>query len=161
MIFLALDSTYPNHTVYASYLVFQLFSHKALYDDDNEDMQPTKEYTGQNPFRLHRRHRNITDGETVSSPCSAHGGDAATTLSRPVDANPDVEPGTHSIASVESETEAEVPEQPLMNLTVCLWLLVVVTVVRACRDNHIKFSIFPRFSWSLLLQSSSLIQLMA
>jgi Ca2+:H+ antiporter len=127
--------------IYASYLVFQLFSHKALYDDDNEDMQPTKEYTGQNPFRLHRRHRNITDGETVSSPSSAHGGDAVTMLSRPADANPDVEPGTHSIASVESETEAEVPEQPLMNLTVCLWLLVVVTVLVAVTAEFLVDSI--------------------
>lgn len=125
--------------IYASYLVFQLFSHKALYDDDNEDMQPTKEYTGQNPFRLHRIHRNITDGERVSSPSSAHDGEAAIALSHPADANPDVEPGTHSIASAETETEA--PEQPLMNLAVCLWLLVVVTVLVAVTAEFLVDSI--------------------
>ncbi|KAG2133802.1 calcium proton exchanger [Suillus bovinus] len=123
--------------IYASYLVFQLFSHKALYDDNNEDMQPTKEYEGQNPFRLHRTRRNITDAETVSSPTLAHGGEAAATLSHPTGANPDVEPGTHSIASVETEA----PEQPLMNLAVCLWLLVVVTVLVAVTAEFLVDSI--------------------
>ncbi|KAG2112550.1 calcium proton exchanger [Suillus discolor] len=109
--------------IYASYLVFQLFSHKALYDDDNENMQPTKAYAGQNPFRLHRRRRIITDGENVSSPSSTHDREAAATLSCPADANPDVEPGTYSIASVETEI------QPLMNIAVCFWLLAVVAVL--------------------------------
>ncbi|KAG1873383.1 Sodium/calcium exchanger protein-domain-containing protein [Suillus tomentosus] len=109
--------------IYASYLVFQLCSHKALYDDVNEDMQPTKGYAGQNPFRLHRRRRVITDGENVLSPSSTHDREAAATLSHPTDPNPDVEPGTHSIASVETEI------QPLMNLAVCFWLLAVVTVL--------------------------------
>ncbi|KAG2130002.1 calcium/proton exchanger [Suillus cothurnatus] len=110
--------------IYASYLVFQLLSHKALYDDDSEDVQPTKRYTGENPFRLHRTRRNIEDGETVSSPSSAHG-EASTMSSRPADANPDVEPGTHSTAPVETEAH----EQPLMSLAVCLLLLVVVTAL--------------------------------
>lgn len=123
--------------IYASYLVFQLFSHKALYGDDNEDMQPTREYMGQNPFRLHRTHRNITDSERVSSPSSAHDGGATTTLFHPTDANPDVEPGTHSKAPVETE----VPEQPLMNLAVCLWLLVVVTVLVAVTAEFLVDSI--------------------
>ncbi|KAG2078544.1 calcium/proton exchanger [Suillus decipiens] len=123
--------------IYASYLVFQLFSHKALYDDDNEDMQPTKEYAGQNPFRLHRTHRNITDGETVLSPSPTREGEASTTLSRPADVNRDVEPATHSIASVETVT----PEQPLMSLTVCLCLLVIVTVLVAVTAEFLVDSI--------------------
>ncbi|KAG2112544.1 uncharacterized protein F5147DRAFT_683310 [Suillus discolor] len=106
--------------IYASYLVFQLFSHKALYADDNENMQPTKAYAGQKPFRLHRRRRIITDGENVSSPSSTHDREAAATFA---DANPDVEPGTYSIASVEIEI------QPLMNIAVCIWLLAVVAVL--------------------------------
>lgn len=69
------------------------------------------------------------EGETVSSPSSVHEGGPAMTLHLPADANPDMEPGTHS--SVETEVE-----QPLMSLAVCLWLLVVVTTVRACRDDH-------------------------
>jgi Ca2+:H+ antiporter len=121
--------------IYASYLVFQLFSHKALYDDDNEDMQPTKGYTGENPFRLHRTRRNIMDGETVPSPSSAHG-EPDMTLPRPADANPDVEPATRSTASVESEAE-----QPLMSLAVCLWLLVVVTVLVAVTAEFLVDSI--------------------
>jgi Ca2+:H+ antiporter len=122
--FLAINPTQLNYPVYASYLVFQLLSHKALYDDDSEDVQPTKRYTGENPFRLHRTRRNIEDGETVSSPSSAHG-EASTMSSRPADANPDVEPGTHSTAPVETEAH----EQPLMSLAVCLLLLVVVTAL--------------------------------
>ncbi|KAH7906844.1 Calcium/proton exchanger [Hygrophoropsis aurantiaca] len=45
--------------IYASYLVFQLFSHKALYDDGNEDIQASKKYD-KNPFVLkrHRKHEN-------------------------------------------------------------------------------------------------------
>jgi Ca2+:H+ antiporter len=100
-------------------------------------MQQTKAYAGHNPFRLHRTRRNITDGETVRSPSSTHDREAATTLSRPADADPDVELGTNSIASLETEAL----EQPLMNLAVCIWLLVVVTVVRPYRDSHTKFSI--------------------
>ncbi|KAG1797004.1 calcium/proton exchanger [Suillus plorans] len=107
---------------YASYLVFQLCSHKALYDDVNEDMQPTKAYAGQNPFRLRRR-RIITDGENVPSPSLTHDREAAATSSHPTDPNPDVEPGTYSITSVETEI------QPLMNLAVCFWLLAVVAVL--------------------------------
>lgn len=122
--------------IYASYLVFQLFSHKALYDDNNEDMQQTKDYTGQNPFRFHRTRRNIMDGETVSSPNPAHDGEPAMTLPHPTDANPDVEPGAHSIASVETEAE-----QPLMSLAVCLWLLVVVTVLVAVTAEFLVDSI--------------------
>ncbi|KAG1750398.1 calcium proton exchanger [Suillus paluster] len=127
--------------IYASYLVFQLFSHKALYDDNNQDMQPTRGYKpGENPFRLSRirNHKNITEGQTVSSPNSIHEREAATTsrLSRsePI---PDVEPGSHSTAS--SETEAS--EQPLMSLAVCLWLLVGVTVLVAVTAEFLVDSI--------------------
>ncbi|KAG2137468.1 calcium proton exchanger [Suillus clintonianus] len=121
--------------IYASYLVFQLFSHKALYDDANEDMQQTKGYVGENPFRLQRmrNRRNITDGELASSPISTHEGGAAF---RPADAALDVEPGTRSTAPVE---EAE--EQPMMSLAVSLWLLIVVTVLVAVTAEFLVDSI--------------------
>jgi Ca2+:H+ antiporter len=132
--------------VYASYLVFQLFSHKALYDDDNEDIEHTKRYEGENPFKFRglRNRKNIMGGETVLSPSSTRIEEApvlpstrpegvsfaasteqplqTTPSTRPEGATLDVERGSHSAASA---------EQPLMSLTVCLWLLVVVTVVRA------------------------------
>ncbi|KAG1819224.1 Sodium/calcium exchanger protein-domain-containing protein [Suillus subaureus] len=123
--------------IYASYLVFQLLSHKTLYDDDNEDVQPTKGYTGKNLFQLYRTGRNIEDGETMSSPSSAQDGEATTTLPHPADANPDVESGTHSTALVETEA----PEQPLMSLTVCLLLLVVVAVLVAVTAEFLVDSI--------------------
>lgn len=56
------------------------------------------------------------------------------TLHRPADANPDMEPGTHS--SVETEAE-----QPLMSLAVCLWLLVVVTTLVAVTAEFLVDSI--------------------
>ncbi|KAG0699616.1 calcium proton exchanger [Suillus ampliporus] len=123
--------------IYASYLVFQLFSHKALYDDGNEDMQPTKGYKpGENPFRLHRirNRKNITDGDIVSSPDSTHDGEAATTSAHAI---PDVEPGTRSIASVKTDD----PEQPQMSLAVCLWLLAAVTVLVAVTAEFLVDSI--------------------
>jgi len=108
-----------SHPVYASYLVFQLFSHKALCEDDNEDVQPTKGYEGENPFRLYSgsSRKNITDGESVlSPPDSMHEGMATT----------DVEHGSPS---------TEAPEQPQMSVAVCICLLVVVTVVRTNSDG--------------------------
>jgi Ca2+:H+ antiporter len=126
----------PNRfPVYASYLVFQLFSHKGLYDDDNGVIEQTKEYEGQNPFKFRglRNRKNIMGGEEppalpstrpegVSFAASTEQPLQTTSSTRPEGATLDVEHGSHSAASV---------EQPLMSLAVCLWLLVVVTVVRA------------------------------
>ncbi|KAJ8592050.1 calcium/proton exchanger [Rhizopogon salebrosus TDB-379] len=142
--------------IYASYLVFQLFSHKALYDDDNEDIEHTKVYEGENPFKFHglRNRKNIMGGETVLSPSSTRIEEAPVLPStrpegvsfaasteqplptspstRPEGANLDVEHGSHSAASA---------EQPLMSLTVCLWLLVVVTVFVAVTAEFLVDSI--------------------
>lgn len=52
-------------SMYGSYLVFQQFSHKALYDDDNEDVQMSKAY--QNPWRRSRPHRSDGSAESADS----------------------------------------------------------------------------------------------
>ncbi|KAJ8591762.1 calcium proton exchanger [Rhizopogon salebrosus TDB-379] len=119
--------------IYASYLVFQLFSHKALCDDDNEDVQQTKGYEGENPFRLYkkRNHENLVDGEMVSS-------EAASTpsLCRAEGAIPDVENGNRPTTTVET-----VPEQPQMSVAVCIGLLIFVTVLVAVTAEFLVDSI--------------------
>ncbi|OJA15783.1 hypothetical protein AZE42_10335 [Rhizopogon vesiculosus] len=96
---------------YASYLVFQLHSHKALCDDNNEDMQPTKGYEGENPFMLHWRssRKNMVDSEMVSFPNLIHEGevDTTTSVSCAEVAMPNVEHGGPKI---------EAPEQPQMSV---------------------------------------------
>src|ERR1700729_1046074 len=42
--FLCSPLTYIHPAVYGSYLVFQLFSHKALYDDNSKDVSKSTEY---------------------------------------------------------------------------------------------------------------------
>lgn len=105
----------PNHLclVYGSYLVFQLFSHKALYHDSGEDILQSKGYEGQNPWlqlRLYRR-KNATP---VQSPLPM--GDEEVAI------NP-------AVAVEGSDTESEI--ETYMSVPVSLGLLVVVTVVRA------------------------------
>ncbi|OAX33116.1 calcium/proton exchanger [Rhizopogon vinicolor AM-OR11-026] len=122
--------------IYASYLVFQLFSHKTLCDDDNEEMQPTKGYEGENPFRLYGRsgRKNMADGEMVSSPSLAHEEEGATTasVSRAEGGMLDVEHGG---------PEIEALEQPQMSVAVCIWLLIVVTVLVAVTAEFLVDSI--------------------
>jgi Ca2+:H+ antiporter len=88
-----------------------LFSHKALYEDDNEDVLVSKDYArGENPWlrlRPRRARPPVVDEEV------------ATRNAESTDAE-------HS-ASTDSGTEVE----PYMSVTVCLGLLVGVTVVSA------------------------------
>lgn len=132
--------------IYASYLVFQLFSHKALYDDDNEDMQQTKRYEGENPFRLRRRHgrknndkNNIMGDPIVLSPSSTRNGE-----------QPSASPPTPPECAVSDDVERagdpvrsgdEAVEQPMMSLAVSLWLLVIVTVLVAVTAEFLVDSI--------------------
>jgi Ca2+:H+ antiporter len=105
----------PNHLclVYGSYLVFQLFSHKALYHDSGEDIQQSKNYEGQNPWlqlRLIRRKK----ATPVQSPLPM--GDEEVALN-------------HTRTPECTDTESEI--ETYMSVPVSLGLLVVVTVVRA------------------------------
>jgi len=129
--------------IYASYLVFQLFSHKELYNDDNtSEIQASKKYQpGQfesmKMKNIHRRLRgkksspshSITGEEQVSSPT----GEENTMMEQHVAT---VEQGGAGLAS----EKAEVAE-PEMNVTVSIGLLVVVTVFVAVTAEFLVDSI--------------------
>lgn len=110
--------------IYASYLVFQLFSHKALYQDDNEDVQVSKGYDGPNPWlqlRPRRRRR-----QAVSSP------------------DGEIVAGSHDVESTGPENESldsEGEVEPFMSVAVCLGLLVAVTVLVAVTAEFLVDSI--------------------
>jgi len=110
--------------VYASYLVFQLFSHKALYQDDNEDVQVSKGYDGPNPWLQLRPRRRRT--QAVSSPDGEI-----------VAESHDVESTGPERESLDSEAEVE----PYMSVAVCLGLLVAVTVLVAVTAEFLVDSI--------------------
>ncbi|KAG1733625.1 calcium proton exchanger [Suillus paluster] len=113
--------------IYGSYLVFQLFSHKALYDDNNPDIQQSRGYEGQNPWlRLRPRRRN---GRPVQSSDPTGDGQA----SGPAD-------GTDSeLGPLPTDAESEI--EPYMSVGVCLGLLVVVTVLVAVTAEFLVDSI--------------------
>jgi Ca2+:H+ antiporter len=113
--------------------VFQLFSHKALYDDNGADIQQTKGYEGQNPWlqlRLYRR----KNAKHVQPSLPAIDEETASNLTAPARGT-DLEHRSTSTEDTDSEIES------YMSIPVSLGLLVVVTVVRAaaCADNnHLK-----------------------
>ncbi|OJA13175.1 hypothetical protein AZE42_12149 [Rhizopogon vesiculosus] len=115
--------------IHAFYLVLQLFSHKALCGDNNEDMQQTKGCEGDNSFRLQRRHnrKNNIMGEQFMLPPSS----SSTHLEGAI---PDVELGSHSPEKSEAE-------EPLMSVVACLWLLVIVTMLVAVTAEFLIDSI--------------------
>ncbi|KAG2060832.1 Calcium/proton exchanger [Suillus hirtellus] len=112
--------------IYGSYLVFQLFSHKALYHSSGPDIQQSKGYEGENPWlrlRLYRR----KNAKLAQSP--------------PLACNDEVAPAEgsdleHGSASME-DTEVE----PDMSVPVSLGLLVVVTVLVAVTAEFLVDSI--------------------
>ncbi|KAF8557438.1 Calcium/proton exchanger [Imleria badia] len=125
--------------IYASYLFFQLSSHKSLYQDDSEEILQSKKYTT-NPFIFKKFRRGKPTpapqyGETalVTSPQSqarflaAQGetGDAA-----------DPESAQAIIPVHEEETE-----EPQMSVPVCCGLLVAVTVLVAVTAEFLVDSI--------------------
>jgi Ca2+:H+ antiporter len=95
--------------VYLCYLVFQLFSHKNIYDDDHSDVQQSVHYSSKMAKRLH-----IHEPPASSSPPPIDG------AMHPAQQDASLEAGP--------EEEAEGPE---MCLQMTISLLAVVTVV--CR----------------------------
>ncbi|KAH7927949.1 calcium/proton exchanger [Leucogyrophana mollusca] len=124
--------------IYASYLVFQLFSHKALYDDANEDILISKKYD-KNPFVLKRHRKNasahddgrVTDGILMTSPINTRLSEEGTPLP--------AEGGPEDVESGHSDEQDE--ETPQMSVPVCLGLLIVVTVLVAVTAEFLVDSI--------------------
>lgn len=117
--------------IYGSYLVFQLFSHKALYHESGPDIQETKGYEGQNPWlrlRLYRR-KNAKLAQSPPLACNDEVAPNATVSSEGTDLE-------HASASME-DTEVE----PFMSVPVSLGLLVVVTVLVAVTAEFLVDSI--------------------
>jgi Ca2+:H+ antiporter len=109
------DHDYFHALVYLCYLIFQLFSHKNIYDDHHLDVQPSVAYHPDVARRLRFRRKN----PAPSSPLQSN--DAT-----------DAEDPQRDVRSVEAgpieEDEEEVPQ---MSIRTTIALLVVVTVV--CR----------------------------
>ncbi|KAG2093487.1 Calcium/proton exchanger [Suillus discolor] len=117
--------------IYGSYLVFQLFSHKAIYQDSGPDIQQTKGYEGQNPWlqlRLYRR-KKAKLAQSPSLACNDEVAPNATVSGEGSDLE-------HGSASME-DTEVE----PDMSVPVSLGLLVVVTVLVAVTAEFLVDSI--------------------
>jgi Ca2+:H+ antiporter len=119
-------------SVYASYLFFQLSSHKGLYQDDNEEIMESKKYA-ENPFKFKKFRR----GKQATEPQYA---DTALVSSPPSSPQPQArfltpEAGKGDAADPESG-QAVIPtvpeeeiEEPQMSVAVSIGLLVIVTVV--------------------------------
>ncbi|KAG1855923.1 Sodium/calcium exchanger protein-domain-containing protein [Suillus subluteus] len=107
-------------SIYGSYLVFQLFSHKALY---NADIQKTKGYEGHNPWLQLRLYRRKT-AKPILSPEPMGDEEAATDPT--------------GFASTE-DTDSEV--ETYMSVPVALGLLVVVTTLIAVTAEFLVDSI--------------------
>lgn len=119
--------------IYGSYLVFQLFSHKALYEDDSADIQETKGYAGQNPWlqlRLYRR----KNAKSVQSPLPAGDEEVAFNHTVPTE-------GTHSERESASIGDTDTEIDPYMSVPVSLGLLVFVTVLVAVTAEFLVDSI--------------------
>ncbi|KAG6331104.1 hypothetical protein ID866_7985 [Astraeus odoratus] len=126
--------------IYCSYLLFQLFSHKSLYNDNAGE--ESRKYTGENPFKAARRLRlrrrtgqSVLEGSVrVASPVGA---DEEDHPSPQFSVPPDPENG-HVHFSGKEEEEVETPQ---MTVAVSVGLLVVVTVVVAVTAEFLVDSI--------------------
>jgi len=102
------------HAVYGSYLVFQLFSHKALYDDSSNDVSKSTQYAPRRTFK------QVLD-------------DRAEKKAKKNGTWEPREPIAETHADVEAHTaeadEEDKPEMPKMSVAMTIGLLAVVTVV--------------------------------
>ena len=144
--------------VYFCYLVFQLFSHKQLYEDDSTDIAKSTRYAPNVNIRIFSREKVtpntvIPDSTTALSPTSiSHRNDTyppSTTT-----AGQDEERGVTEPEKEEKEEE----EQPSMTLPLTIGLLVVVTAV----SSFLSLSLYlltPKYRLSLWQQNSLLTRL--
>ncbi|OBZ72492.1 Vacuolar calcium ion transporter [Grifola frondosa] len=108
--------------IYGSYLVFQLFSHKALYSDTSDDVFKSTKYAHKTKFF---KNRLTTEPEQIS--------EATATTS------------THMNGDGDADVEAAVPEAaeetPQMSVALTIGLLAVVTVLVAVTAEWLVDSI--------------------
>jgi Ca2+:H+ antiporter len=99
------------------YLVFQLFSHKNLYDDHHSDVQQSVAYPSNVAKRLHAR--TSIEIERKIPPAS----------SSPPPTDGVIDPAQRDARTLEACLEEEEVEKPEMGMQTTIILLVVVTVV--------------------------------
>ncbi|KAG6330748.1 hypothetical protein ID866_8341 [Astraeus odoratus] len=132
--------------IYGSYLLFQLFSHKSLYNDNAG--QKSRKYTGENPFTAARKFRFrkradpsvLEDSARVASPVGADEEDHS---SSHFGVTTDPENGHVHFSSEEHvvETQQQEVEKPQMTVAVSIGLLVAVTVLVAVTAEFLVDSI--------------------
>ncbi|KAH9928627.1 Sodium/calcium exchanger protein-domain-containing protein [Fomitopsis serialis] len=148
--------------IYASYLVFQLFSHKELYEDSADQFRSTNYPAGRNtiqkPKWLHvpaRRRSPNASSEPLTPPADKQNYEMAGIASspRPMHEDPTTaasprasEAGSmseHTGADTEAQKEGEEEEieTPLLSVPMTIGLLVVVTVLVAVTAEWLVDSI--------------------
>jgi Ca2+:H+ antiporter len=122
--------------VYLSYLYFQLFSHKSLYEDNETSKPETVNYTGpsakERAKKFLKREKLETVREVNEDGVSFHG---------PMDSNASLahrDEERQSTMETEGEEDVEVPE---LSLSTTVGLLVVVTVLVAVTAEWLVDSI--------------------
>lgn len=144
--------------IYGSYLVFQLFSHKDLYRDDNPANFKSTKYADPSPFSLHRRKKNQdveaqaqktqNDVElgSVSRPQSRSSGQANGAPTVPIGSQDGhaafTDESTAALQGTQTvEAEEEEVEEPTLSLPMTIGLLAVVTVIVAVTAEFLVSSI--------------------
>ena len=117
--------------VYASYLVFQLFSHKSLYDDKNDQTAKSIKYTGPSAKERIFGRKEATEGGTSKEPANHHPDDD-------LGQGTDVEQQGITVTDEDDEEKEETPE---LSVPVTIILLVVVTALVAVTAEWLVDSI--------------------
>ena len=129
--------------VYFSYLVFQLFSHKSLYDDESGQKFQSTKYTGPSAKERTKKLFGLSPvKETKEDGASVGPGDSsAHIVRRPTEDEPQQMPDEERPAAVGPEEDDKDEEVPELSLPVTIGLLVVVTVLVAVTAEWLVDSI--------------------
>lgn len=129
--------TYLDHTdfgrlsVYGSYLVFQLFSHKNLYADKHEDNFVSTRYTPRKNKEKKIKEKQANGNGTNGVANGEFGGELVSSPRSSFSHNPDTVPNGHpDVETPPSEHSDDEEETPQMSVPLTVALLVIVTVVR-------------------------------
>ena len=110
------------YSVYGSYLVFQLFSHKTLYDDNHPDVFRSTKYASR------KKKEEAPNGDGTGAPTNS----SSIPLLQLLNVHASSIAGSSSSTNEDPEaaTEEVEEEKPQMSVPLTIGLLVVVTVVR-------------------------------
>ncbi|KAI9061033.1 calcium/proton exchanger [Trametes sanguinea] len=130
--------------LYGSYLVFQLFSHKALYDEKHSDVFRSTQYAGREKKRAAAAEASAAEQSSQngsSIPLTSVTGERMQgSPSGSMSHEHDVEAGTLANSETHGEAEEEV-EVPQMSVPMTIGLLAVVTVLVAVTAEWLVDSI--------------------